>query len=145
MRLAGFLLLTIFFVGCKSTKTVQQTQKQELVLPCQEITIHSPDIRTPIDPSLTIASERILGDCLELEVNYSGCETDQFELIFNGLVAKSLPPKTTLVLKKEAVLGCGALRSKTLRFDLTKLKRGETTGKIELSLGKGTTPLLYSY
>ncbi|MFN3167508.1 MAG: hypothetical protein ACE37H_10640 [Phycisphaeraceae bacterium] len=67
----------------------------------------------------------IEGDVLKIKVSYSGgAQKHAFELYWNGLIAKSFPPQTTLVLKHDANGdNAEALITDTLEFDLSAINK----------------------
>jgi hypothetical protein len=73
---------------------------------------------------LEIQSAKIVGNTLSIEVAYGGgCKEHVFELYVSPALAKSLPPKGSLILTHDANQdGCYAFIRKSLEFDLLSLK-----------------------
>ena len=71
-----------------------------------------------------ILDTKIIGDILQIKIEYSGgCEKHDFNLIFNGVWKRSLPPKISLFLEhKFEHEKCKSLVSKIIEFDIKKLK-----------------------
>lgn len=65
------------------------------------------------------------GDILKIEVSYAGgMKEHEFTLYWNGIVARSYPGKTTVVLKHNANGdNAEALITKTLQFKLTDMTK----------------------
>lgn len=70
-----------------------------------------------------ISEWTIVGDTLELTVNYGGgCKAHEFALYWDGSFLESAPPQVRLTLSHNANGDlCEALPSETLRFDLRSL------------------------
>lgn len=60
-------------------------------------------------------------NCLVLEVAYSGCGTEEVELIWDGILMKSMPPRIRVKpqLNKDGM--CEMLRRETVTFDMERL------------------------
>jgi hypothetical protein len=80
--------------------------------------------RWPNDP-VTISAATVRSDSLELSVQFGGgCRDHEFGLITNGVFAESYPVQTWVRLAHDANNDmCRALLSRTLRFDLSPLRR----------------------
>jgi hypothetical protein len=65
------------------------------------------------------------GGVLKIDVSYGGGYKDhEFTLYWNGIVKKSYPGKTTVVLKHDANNdGAEALITRTLKFDLAEMNK----------------------
>ena len=85
--------------------------------------------RWPNDP-VTINSAQIVGDSLELSVQFGGgCRDHEFGLVTNGVFAESYPVQTWVRLAHDANGDmCKALLSRVLRFDLSPLKAVYNSG-----------------
>ena len=81
-----------------------------------------------------ILNTKIIDDILQIKIEYSGgCEKHDFNLIFNEIWKKSMPPKITLFLEhKDGNDKCKALVSEVLKFDIKKLK--EKTNVVYINL-----------
>jgi len=71
-----------------------------------------------------VDSISIDGDILSVFVNYSGgCKEHTFDLVSNGMYAKSMPPQISVVLKHtNNGDNCRELVMKELKFDVSPLK-----------------------
>ena len=81
-----------------------------------------------------ILNTKIIDDILQIKIEYSGgCEKHDFNLIFNEIWKKSMPPKITLFLEhKDGNDKCKALVNEVLKFDIKKLK--EKTNVVYINL-----------
>lgn len=92
------LLAASLFFSCKTKKSAtaemyNSNSEIENVILKTELNI------SEIKPNYKIDSIAINKDILSVFVNYSGgCQKHKFELLFNGMYAKSLPPQATLYL-----------------------------------------------
>jgi len=96
------------------------------------------------DPFELLAAS-ISGDSLGLAVEYGGgCETHEFALCWNGLVAESAPPQMTVQLIHDANNdSCLALVAELLEFDLSLVRESVSGGEIIIHvLGES---LFYSF
>lgn len=108
-------------------------------------------IDASVDPSafpatFTLDSLKINHDTLSAFVNYSGgCAEQQFDLLSNGLFAKSMPPQLTIgLLHDRKGDQCRALVMKELRFDITAFRRpGSTQGTVILKLADQSIEYTY--
>ncbi len=71
-----------------------------------------------------VDSISVSGDVLSVFVNYSGgCKAHSWELLSNGMFAKSLPPKVTVCLKHTNNGDmCRELKMQEVKFNISKLK-----------------------
>ena len=96
------------------------------------------------DPFELLAAS-MSGDSLGLAVEYGGgCETHDFALCWNGLVAESAPPQMTVHLIHDANKdSCLALVAELLEFDLSLVRENVSGGEIIIHvLGES---LFYSF
>ena len=71
-----------------------------------------------------------MGDCLELEVRYTGgCEEHEINLAARGWV-KTDPPKVEARIVHDNIDPCDAVISEYLSFDLTELRYPDNPGLI---------------
>lgn len=103
------------------------------------LAVNAPGGTTRLDPA-EILQARIEGDVLLLEVRYGGgCETHDFALLHSGVFMESLPVQTVLTLAHDAHGDpCRALVGRSLRFDLTPVKRA-----YQAAYGEGGTLVLH--
>lgn len=135
------LLLALAFYGCKSSK-LDNTASNEA---CEAITMGEAGESSP----LTKLTARVDGNCLEMEVTYGGgCKAHEFDLVWSGAFAESLPPQATLFLvHRNNDDPCRAIRSEKVKFNLEKLQ-DKKTGQVGLNIVSNGVPdqrLIYSY
>ena len=96
------------------------------------------------DPFEVLAAS-ISGDALGLAVEYGGgCETHEFALCWDGLIAESAPPQISLNLIHDANNdGCLALVSELLEFDLHLLQENVSGGEVIVNVAGES--LFYSF
>lgn len=72
----------------------------------------------------SILEAKINGDYLLLDIEFTGgCEQHRFNLYFNEVLMKSMPPKATLFLNHiDNNDKCESIVQKTLKFNIKKLK-----------------------
>jgi hypothetical protein len=139
----AFVLLTLS-LGCNGKKKGAKTPKPEVKLVVAENGFVEPENNAPF----TVKSVKVKGDILNIEVEYSGgCEKHEFDLFFNGIYMKSMPPKAGLILvHKNNDDNCRQLITETLKFDLTPTRYGDTKDyTIIFSLNNFKDEFEYSY
>lgn len=118
------------FTQCKNKKESVKSEDTQKDMPeltkknAKSLTIEkgvSYDGSAPV----TIKNAEINGDFLKLSVSYSGgCEEHEFDLLFNGMYAKSLPVQAKFFLKHNSNGdACKGLVHKELLFDVSELKK----------------------
>jgi len=85
----------------------------------------------------SVDSVGISGDILSVFVNYSGgCKDHSFELLSNGMFAKSLPPQVTVCLKHtNNDDACRKLVMQELKFNVSGIKYKSGNGTTVIKLG----------
>lgn len=86
--------------------------------------------------NFTIASVQITGDCLEVEIQASGCNgnTWKVDLLDSGNVAESNPEQRYLKISMNNTELCNAAISKTFTFDLSPLQINSPSILLNLAL-----------
>lgn len=116
------LCLVLFHYGCNSAKKGQLPAKQGIAEQ-PEVIIDNTFMPGTDKPTYNIASALVTGNILSLNVSYAGgCAEHSFELVSNGLYAKSLPPQTTVYLRHQSDDTCDKTIEKTVSYDISKLK-----------------------
>ena len=116
------LCLVFFHYGCNPAKKGQLPAKQGMT-EHPEVIIDNTFMPGTDKPAYKIASASITGNILSLNVSYTGgCAEHLFELISNGLYAKSLPPQITVYLKHQSDDTCDKTIEKTIPYDISKLQ-----------------------
>lgn len=87
------------------------------------IKINGTDFRSlPQDP-FTLKNAYVIDNMLYTEVTYSGgCTGANFQLAWNGMMMKSLPPKVVALLSFDDKDDCEAMVTKKIVFELDVLK-----------------------
>jgi hypothetical protein len=91
----------------------------------------------PDSDPFELLSAAIVGDSLQLIVEYGGgCETHEFGLCWNGLIAESAPPQISLDLIHDANNdSCLALISESLEFDISLARKNLSGGEVIIHVG----------
>ena len=137
--------LVLFYSECNSAKKVQLTVKQDKI-EHPGVIIDNTFMPGNNKSTYKIKSATITGDLLSLNVNYTGgCKEHSFELISNGLYAKSLPPQITVYLKHQSNDDtCEKIIEKTITYDISKLQYpGQHTLLIKIITFKEKTAYKY--
>ena len=94
----------------------------------------------------SLQSASVEGDVMTFVVSYSGgCEDHEFELLNNGMIMKSLPPQSNLMLKHNANGDkCRALITDTLHFDLSPLQ-SLANGTLILHINQSKDKFTYTF
>ena len=105
--------------------------KQADAATVKAVTVDPAADMTATGAAYTVDSISIKENILSVFVSYSGgCKEHAFELLSNGMYAKSLPPQISVVLKHtNNGDNCRELVMKELKFDVSalKYKSGNTT------------------
>ncbi|MFN3916225.1 MAG: hypothetical protein ACK4K0_00670 [Flavobacteriales bacterium] len=148
MKLSGFLPFTLMLLAlslsCNCKKKGTKTPKPEIKSTITESGFIEPKENAPF----VVKSVKVKGDILTIEVEYSGgCQKHEFDLFFNGIYMKSMPPKAGLILvHKNNGDNCRELITETLKFDLTSTRYGDTKDyTIIFSLNNHKEDFEYSY
>lgn len=136
-----FLIILLLFVACKAKKEVSkgpQLQVKELIVDKELYPVE--------DETFSISAASIDGDILTLEVSYHGGKAfHDFELLFNGIYMKSMPPQVNLFLKhSHTPENCEKLISESVHYNLKNLRLGER-GTVIIRLAGYTEKLEYTY
>lgn len=110
----------IGFISCKTfLSRSKDTSSHAKTLIINSSAVYSSELN-----KVRILDTKIIGDILQIKIEYSGgCEKHDFNLIFNGVWKRSLPPKISLFLEhKFEHEKCKSLVSKIIEFDIKKLK-----------------------
>lgn len=147
-----FIIVLSFglFTACGTKKNGQnETMKEEINTSKEVKQVQKAIIGevTEEAPMTRIKSAEIEDGILHLKVSYSGgCEEQYFDLVGNGMIMKSLPPKRMVELVRSGGDHCRELVSKELFFDLKELAHEKSDGaKIILLLKGYEEELTYVY
>jgi hypothetical protein len=129
-QIALLLCLSILLQTCKSTKKAAESNDYH------EIIIDD-SFRKPINDKAIFAST---ADAVALDTVFltkdtlhiftrkiQGCETDEFKLIWNGGMAKSIPPIIGLKLLQTADPSCREKHKFRLAYNIAPLKMNKDT------------------
>lgn len=133
MRTIGIILaglMMIVSLACKKKKTVTETAAPDVATreqPMLEVKPLRNDraLVLPVESDpFELNSAVITGDSLILSVSYGGgCRPHVFELLTNGMYAKSLPMQLSLYLKHQANEDmCRAYFTQRIAFDLKTIR-----------------------
>lgn len=137
-----FIISALLFFSCHSKALVENKDPNVIrpsIITMNDSTIKA-TVETNVDMSATgspykIDSLFIKDDILSIFINYSGgCKEHAFQLVSNGMYAKSMPPQLFLCLKHNANDDqCKKMILKELRFDVSDLKyKGSNTVILKL-------------
>jgi len=128
--------LIFIFSSCKKEKDCDYNQK---------VVISETEYKNaPNDPGMKIVNMEIVGDCLKIKFNSSGCSGSSWvvKLIDRGDLIKTNPPQRTLILSLYNTEMCEALIHKEVSFNIKDLQV-EGTKKVELNISGES--ILYRY
>lgn len=115
--------------GTTSASATGSTKQTEA--PVKAVTVDAATDMNATGAAYTVDSMSMNKNILSVFVTYSGgCKEHTFELLSNGMYAKSLPPQVSVVLKHtNNGDNCRELVMKELKFDVSalKYKSGNTT------------------
>ena len=103
----------------------------------KSVTVDSQTDMSNTGASYTVDSLAIKGNILSVFVNYSGgCQEHSFELLSDGLIAKSMPPQVTVCLRhNNNGDACRKLVMQELKFDVSAVKYKSGDGTTVIKLG----------
>jgi len=128
--------------GCKTTSQNMPDANSN----CESSTIVDSDqfMNAPSDPFF-FRKVIINGDCLEIELQYGGgCGDTEFQLVGAEEVMESFPEQRNIRLSFKDEDNCEALVTKTLSYDLTSTRVGDS-GTVILRLQEWEEGLEYNY
>ena len=137
--------MVLFYYECNSTKQGQLSGAQDKI-EYPEVIIDNTFRPGNNKSTYKIKSATIARNILSLNISYTGgCKEHSFELISNGLYAKSLPPQITTYLKHQSNDDtCEKIIEKTITYDISKLQYpGQHTLLIKIITFKEKT--VYNY
>lgn len=115
--------------------------------PCDDICIISASQFTDNESDYFLISDvKITDDCLEIEYSSSGCDGASWipALIDANEIAESIPEQRRLRFTLDNKENCLAVFVKTVSFDISELKIGDT-GEIILNLADWDNEIRYTY
>lgn len=118
MRIGFIIILAAtMLVSCKSGKEIIKTQENRQMVKNTQ----SADIQ----PFYTVNSASITGNVLTASITFTGNkEIPEFDLVWNGMLMKSLPPKAAVVIVPKGKQPQGKNKvTLTLSFQLTDFEK----------------------
>jgi hypothetical protein len=144
MKTISKFTATLFFLLLLLVTTLPACKKEPCNKPgCQQLGTSPENSK---NTNFKINSASMKGDCIKLEVSYSGCTADRrkFALIWDGTITKSNPSAARLKLVDEAPPEmCEAYFTKTLFFDVKKIKTNFRQQTVMLMVEDYPTPVKY--
>lgn len=147
MRFLAYFLLSVTLFSCSTKKTAVDTSKSDpsseaAALQCLDIILSKDAGDMSELKEATIISHEMMGECLSISYQYSGCQEALPKLIWNGVATRSLPPQINLQLYVTDSGMCDMLLEDNASFDLSTL--GMTSDEIVIYLnGDNENKLLY--
>lgn len=147
MKCYIFLILPIAFYSCKTTdkstspESFGNTKSTEI----KNTTLNRDYVFDKDKYEFEISGIQLVDSILLIQHSYSGCKDDQVELIFDGKVLKSYPPKAKLYLQRKAgSKNCDKKINTTSSFYLSNIKTGKGKTMIISVFGNDQT-VNYNY
>lgn len=120
------LILFLTINSCKTSKKITE------VLPPSDDTITDQSFRKPVRSRelfatvtdvIALDTVYISNDTLHLLTNrISGCDEENFKLIWSGMMMKSMPPQTSVKLFQQADPACNESHRFLLRYNIKPLR-----------------------
>lgn len=144
MKYLTLILIMLVLPVISSCKTKKVKRQNPADAP-KELVVDKEFQFTEVKTVSIIAAE-IEGDVITLTLNYHGGKgMHDFDLFFNGIIMKSMPPQVNLFLKHSHTQeNCEKLITETVSFDIKKLQMGET-GTVIIRLPGLNEILEYKY
>lgn len=127
----------------KNNSDAEKTTKVEKVNPVKKVVIDRSMIPIPPIDDLKITKVDIAGSFLTITFSFSGTANDDFDLVFNGMYMKSLPPQATIRLKQIKKSEKQTTQTKTMIFDVEPMKSNGT--ELHLKLDGFPDKIIYKY
>jgi len=128
LRYLLFFLLLVFAVACsliKNQNTAENSEQENTKIMEVKDLIIDQQFRLSYDEiDYNIKNARIDAEILTVSVAYKGgCGQHNFDIVFNGMYAKSLPVKAALYLKHEAINEtCQRDTIEEIKFDISQMQ-----------------------
>lgn len=138
------LIILIALMTCSACRTKQAAVIEPL--PGTKAMILNREFIPTDQPEFSILSADIEGDIISISVNYPGGKGfHDFDLVFNGIIMKSMPPQVNLFVRhSQTEDNCDRIMSDSLKFDLRGLRLGEH-GSVIIRLEGLSERLEYKY
>jgi hypothetical protein len=144
IRIIAALLLCALIMSCHKKKAVTDTPAGVPVTDAKAVKTDASVNISETGMPYKLDSLTVNGDVLSAWVSYSGgCKEHSFELISNGMYAKSLPPKLSLCLRHSSDTDmCKKLVMQELKFDLSSVRY---KGANSMTVKVGDKSVNYNY
>jgi hypothetical protein len=144
MKYSTIILILLVLTVISSCKT-KKMKSQNSAETHRELIVEK-DFKYTETKTVSIAAATIEGDVLTLTLNYHGGKgMHAFDLYFNGIIMKSMPPQVNLFLSHTHTQdNCEKLITETVSFDIKKLQMGGT-GTVVIRLPGFNERLEYNY
>jgi hypothetical protein len=138
------LVILLSLIACSSCRTKQAAVIEPL--PGTKAMILNREFIPTDQPVFSILSAEIEGDVMSISVNYPGGKGfHDFDLVFNGIMMKSMPPQVNLFVRhSQTEDNCDRIMSDSLKFDIRGLRLGEH-GSVIIRLEGYSERLEYLY
>lgn len=128
--ISGLLLSAL---ACKTTKNATTNEQKDMtqtpvkdVEKCNSVITDADRFSAGQTDPYTLKNAWMDGRYLMAEVEYGGgCGGATFDLVWNGMLMKSMPPKANVAILLKDEDYCKALVTDTLCFDVSSVYKGE--------------------
>ena len=142
-------VLGISLSGCKNRPSKQKTETSGETTPSTDQNECIPMVKgAPENRDRVMQLEgKMDGTCLKMAVTYGGgCKDHTFGIYWNGIVAKSMPPKANLFLSHNSNEDhCRSVKTENLAFDLSEMLDPASNGMDFSISAEGANSLSFSY
>ncbi len=143
MRIQGLFVLFVLLVLGACTGTQKNANNKDIH--CRNFV----EDRTPISllENLTFSDVKIDQNCLNVTVNAPYCDinTSDFDLVWNGVATRSLPPQINMSLRLSTKKSCKKTNTFHLKYNLSALRKFNSKGKIYITLNGYNKRIEYTY
>lgn len=141
----AMLITLVVFISAVNMKSCNKNKEKSAKTDIKPILIDENMAIAPKYDNTIKFTARVKGDILTATIEYYGCENDEFDLVFNKMWLKSLPPKANLFLKKtEGTCNKKGNYTKTYKFDLKNL-RNSSSKEVMVKIMNYTEYFKYEY
>ena len=103
-------------------------------------------LRAKSDDYISLDNVSVEDDCLVINLTYSGgCGENKLEVIWEGAIAKSIPPQVPLQLHFTDRDDCESLQEMEYRFDLSRVRKVGVKGEVVLRISGWPERISYKY
>lgn len=127
----------VIFSRCKNSAAAQKTEAKECKPVLIDRDLFSKAVgRMKDNGDVTVENPVIEGDCLTMTVTSAYCknELEAYELVWNEVTKRSMPPQISLALYADNAERCDKEKTFTLKFDLTPLKTVNPNGSVFMTI-----------